>query len=157
MPIRTQQSLTGFVATDPQLNFTTNGDARFYARVGQEQFRRLDDGSYEKTGVEFTDLVQYRKAAEHAYEQFRKGDSFVAEGYSRDFDHTREDGTVEPRQEFVAKKLGHDTARTTYTVDRTRQSGANADHDQAPERGLAPFEPVSSRAHVASGAPSLAL
>lgn len=122
-----------------------------------ELTRRLDDGSFEKTGVEFTDLVQYRKAAERAYEQFRKGDSFVAEGYTRDFDHTLEDGTTEPRQEFVAKKLGHDTARTTYTVDRAHHTGAGVDREQAPERGLAPFDPVASRGHIASRATSLAL
>jgi len=126
MSVRTQQSLTGYIASDPQLTFTSQGDARFYARVGQEQFRRLDDGTFERTGVEYTDLIQYRKAAEHAYAQFRKGDSFVAEGYAHQYQRTLEDGTVEHREEFVAKKLGHDAARTAYAVDRAPQPNQTA-------------------------------
>jgi len=129
MSVRTQQSLTGYIASDPQLTFTSHGDARFYARVGQEQFRRLDDGTFEKTGVEYTDMVQYRKAAERAYEQFRKGDNFVAEGYTHEYDQPQPDGTVEHREEFVAKKLGHDTARTTYAVDRTPHHEEGPGHD----------------------------
>jgi hypothetical protein len=38
MPIPTQMSLAGFIATAPQLNFTGNGAARFYARIGVEHF-----------------------------------------------------------------------------------------------------------------------
>ena len=124
MPVRTQQSLSGYIASDPQLSFTSQGDARFYARVGQEQFQRLDDGSFEKTGVEYTDLVQYRKAAERAYALFRKGDNFVAEGYTHEYDQAQPDGPAQHREEFVAKKLGHDSARTAYAVERSASRGA---------------------------------
>jgi single-strand DNA-binding protein len=134
MSVRTQQSLTGYIASDPQLTFTSRGEARFYARVGQEQFRRLDDGNFEKTGVEYTDMVQYRTAAERAYEQFRRGDSFVAEGYTHDYEQTQPDGTVELREEFVAKKLGHDAARTTYAVDRAPRRDQGV--EQATDRSL---------------------
>lgn len=116
--VRVQQSLSGFIASDPRLSLTAQGDARFYVRVGQEQFTRLPDGGFEKTGVEFTDLVQFGKAAERAKALFRKGDVFVAEGYAREYDRTLDDGTVEHRSEFVAKKLGHDAARTSYVVNR---------------------------------------
>ena len=34
MTIRTQQSISGFIASDPQLTQTDRGDARFYARFG---------------------------------------------------------------------------------------------------------------------------
>ena len=46
MAIRTQQSISGFIATDPQLTMTDRGEARFYARFGQENFHREEDGSY---------------------------------------------------------------------------------------------------------------
>jgi single-stranded DNA-binding protein len=136
MSVRTQQSLTGYIASDPQLTFTSRGEARFYARVGQEQFRRLDDGTFEKAGVEYTDLVQYRTAAERAYEQFRKGDSFIAEGYIHQYDQTQPDGTTAPREEFVAKKLGHDAARTTYAVDRAPRSGRDQGVEQPADRSI---------------------
>jgi single-strand DNA-binding protein len=117
MAIRTQQSLTGFIASEPQLTFTTQGDARFYAKIGQEHYRRNDDGSFTKLDTTFHDLVIYRRSAERAYAAFAKGDKFVAEGYVRTYEH-EVDGQTQRGEEFIAKKLGHDTARTTYTVER---------------------------------------
>lgn len=129
MAIRTQQSLTGFIASDPQLTFTTQGDARFYAKIGQEHYQRNDDGSFTKLETTFHDLVQYRRAAERAYAAFAKGDKFVAEGYVRTYEH-KVDGQTRQSEEFIAKKLGHDTARTAYSVDRTRRP-ATVDQAQA--------------------------
>lgn len=120
MSIRTQQSLTGFIASEPQLTFTTQGDARFYAKIGQEHYRRNDDGSFTKLDTTFHDLVIYRRSAERAFAAFAKGDKFVAEGYVRTYEH-RLDGQTQRGEESIARKLGHDTARTAYTVDRTRQ------------------------------------
>lgn len=120
MDIRTQQSLSGFIATDPQLTYTEQGDARFYARVGQENYHKEPDGSFTKLEPSFHNLVLYRATAERAYERFAKGDSFVAEGYAHEYTYTR-DGEQLRGEEFVAKKIGHDTARSTYEVDRSRR------------------------------------
>ncbi|PMY27293.1 single-stranded DNA-binding protein, partial [Pseudomonas sp. GW456-L14] len=81
MAIRTQQSISGFIASDPQLNYTSKGEARFYARSGQEHFRREGDGTFTRLEPTFHDLVAFRATAERAHERFAKGDSFVAEGY----------------------------------------------------------------------------
>jgi single-strand DNA-binding protein len=144
MAIHTQQSMSGFIASDPQLTFTSQGDARFYARVGQEHFKRNEDGSFTREETTFHDLVQYRKAAERAYAQFQKGDSFVAEGYVHQHEQ-QVDGQPVEREEFVAKKVGHDSARTAYEVDRTARSNA-----PAVDRGLAPFESNEDRSTPAS-------
>ena len=79
--IYTQQSLSGFIASDPKLSYTSKGDARFYAKIGQEHFRPEADGSFTKLETTFHDMVQYRKAAEEAFARFRKRDWFIAEGY----------------------------------------------------------------------------
>lgn len=126
MAIRTQESVSGFIANDPQLTRTENGDARFYARFGQENYRREEDGSFTKLETSFHSLVMYRTSAERAYERFTKGDNFVAEGYQHTYTYERDDQKIEG-DEFVAKKIGHDTARTQYDVDRTPRN--------APERG----------------------
>ncbi|GGO61619.1 MAG: single-stranded DNA-binding protein [Microbacterium sp. 69-10] len=118
MAIRTQQSVSGFIASDPQLTQTENGDARFYARFGQENYRREEDGSFTKLETTFNNLVMYRKTAQRAFERFAKGDKFVAEGYQHEYTVERDGETVQD-VEFVAKKIGHDTARTRYEVDRT--------------------------------------
>ena len=46
MTIHTQESVSGFVASSPQLTQTEKGDARLYFRFGQEHFRKEDDGSF---------------------------------------------------------------------------------------------------------------
>lgn len=129
MAIRTQQSLSGFIATDPQLTYTERGEARFYARFGQENYRREQDGSFTKGEPTFGNLVMYRATAERAHERFAKGDSFVAEGYAHDYSYERAGQHIDG-EEFVAKKIGHDTARTRYDVDRTpRRAGVTLERD----------------------------
>ena len=49
MAIHTQESLSGFIASEPLLTETAKGDARFFARIGKEHFRREDDGSFTQT------------------------------------------------------------------------------------------------------------
>ncbi|MSS45163.1 single-stranded DNA-binding protein [Cutibacterium sp. WCA-380-WT-3A] len=126
MAIRTQESLSGFIASDPQLTYTERGDARFYARFGQENFQREEDGSFTKLEPSFGNLVLYRATAERAFERFTKGDQFVAEGYAHEYTYERDRQSI-AGEEFVAKKIGHDTARTRYDVDRTPRQAMNRD------------------------------
>lgn len=150
MALHTQESVSGFIASDPQLTHTERGDARFYAKIGQEHYRREDDGSFTQTETTFHDLVAFQKTAERAHARFAKGDKFVAGGYTRQYDRTAPDGETVKAKEFVAKKLGHDLARTSYEVDRTRRQPAPT------------AEPVGQSAGVArrespSAAPALGL
>lgn len=150
MTLHTQQSLTGFIASEPQQSLTEKGDTRFYVRVGQPHFRRDDGGGFTELEPTFHDLVAYRATAERALKRFAKGDSFVAEGYVRTFEAER-DGAVVEREEFVAKKIGHDLARTNYSVDRARREAASGDRET---RGV---ENVFSRATGLPQANSVAL
>jgi single-stranded DNA-binding protein len=118
MTIPTQMSLHGFIATAPQLNFMGTGVARFYARVGVEHYRKETDGSFTKLESTFHDLVAYAKTAERAYARFKVGDNFVASGYINEYALDR-NGQAEAREEFVARRIGHDAARTKYEIDRT--------------------------------------
>ncbi|MGE9809604.1 single-stranded DNA-binding protein [Janibacter sp. G1551] len=138
MDIHTQQSISGFIASDPQLSYNDQNQARFYARFGQEHFDRNPDGTFTQLDSTFHDLVLFRASAERAHERFKKGDSFVAEGYVREYETTR-DGEQIQAEQFVAKKIGHDTARTRYDVDRTPRTPApqldqNAPTQEAPAR-----------------------
>ena len=136
MTLHTQQSLSGFIASEPQHSVTENGDSRFYVRVGQQHFRREDDGGFTELDPSFHDMVAYRATADRALDRFAKGDSFVAEGYVRTFQVER-DGEAVEREEFVAKKIGHDLARTNYEVDRTRRVLAVERDGSALGKGIA--------------------
>ena len=118
MAIKTQQSFSGFVASDPQLTRTENGDARLYMKVGKEHYRQEDDRSFTQLETTFHNLVAFKAAAEQGNERLAKGDKFIAEGYVREYTHQR-DGQAVEGEEFVARRLGHDMARTRYDVDRT--------------------------------------
>ena len=128
MAVHTQQTLSGFIASDPQQSVTENGDTRFYVRVGQPHFHHEDSGSFTALEPTFHDLVAYRATTERALTHFTKGDSFVAEGYVRSFEVVR-DGEAIQREEFVAKKIGHDLARTNYQVDRSHRTDADTARD----------------------------
>jgi single-strand DNA-binding protein len=148
MTFHTQQSLSGFIASEPQQSVTEHGDTRFYVRVGQPHFRR-EEGGFSPLEPSFHDLVAYRATAERALTRFAKGDSFVAEGYVRTFQVER-DGEAIEREEFVAKKIGHDLSRTNYEVDRTRRpaqaEAMNAPVDQKDMERMHRFAPAASAA-----------
>lgn len=156
MAIRTQESLSGFIATDPQLTYTERGEARFYARFGQENYRREETGEFTKLDPSFGNLVLYRATAERAYERFTKGDQFVAEGYTHGYSYERDGQPIEG-SEFVAKKIGHDTARTRYDVDRAPRRGTDreAPGRDAPAREQdRSFDPPQ-RSRLSADAPAL--
>lgn len=125
MTIPTQMSLHGFIATAPELTYGKSDVARFRARVGIEQWRKEPDGAFTKLDLQFCDMVLFKSAAERAYARFRVGDQFVASGYVHEFELER-DGTTAQREEFVARQIGHDTARTRYSVERPTRTAAPA-------------------------------
>lgn len=129
MTIPTQISLHGFIATAPELNFTGKGHARFHARTGVEQFRREIDGSFTKLDATFHDLVLFDRSAERAYARFKVGDQFVASGYIHEYEIEKHEGS-EIREQFIARRIGHDCARTRYTVDRAPSQQPEPPSDQ---------------------------
>ncbi|WP_067430816.1 single-stranded DNA-binding protein [Nocardioides jensenii] len=131
MTIPTQMSLHGFIAAAPELTYGKSDVARFRARVGIEQWRKEADGAFTKLDPLFCDMVLFKSSAERAYARFRVGDQFVASGYVHEYEFER-DGTTVQREEFVARRIGHDAARTRYNVDRPTPS---AERDAGPEAG----------------------
>ena len=129
MTIPTQVSLHGFIAAAPELNFTGKGHARCYARIGVEQFRKEVDGSFTKLDPTFHDMVMFDRCAERAYPLFKVGDQFVASGYIHEYEMERNGGS-EIREQFIARRIGHDCARTRYTVDRAPSQQPEPPSDQ---------------------------
>lgn len=137
MSIPTQLSLHGYIATAPELTKTRDGSPRFHARIGVEQFRKEADGSVSKVDPVHCDLVAYDTTAQRAFERFRVGDSFVAAGYVNEYE-VDGNGEKVPRQEFVARRIGHDLARTRYDVLR----GSAAAAEMLPTTGSESITPA---------------
>ncbi|MDR2973890.1 MAG: single-stranded DNA-binding protein [Propionibacteriaceae bacterium] len=119
MSIKTSMSMSGFIASTPRLTRSDDGEARAYIRVGQEHWVRNEDATFTQQEPTFHDLVLFGRTAERAAAVFAKGDKFIAEGYLHSYQSPNADGVVESREEFAARKIGHDAARTLYQVDRT--------------------------------------
>lgn len=149
MSIHTQESVSGFIATDPKLTETATGESRLYLRFGQEHFRREEDGSFTQLETSYHHLVMFGRSAEQASERFAKGDSFLAEGYTHEYIYER-DGEGLEGEEFVAKRIGHDVVRTRYEVDRSSRSAERQSVDRAPSKA---FE--SPRSRPSNDAPTL--
>lgn len=134
--IETQESMSGFIASEPKLTYTADGDARLYVKVGQEHRQLEPDGSYTKLKTTFHDLVAFRGAAEHGYQQLAKRDYFIAEGHIHQYVSPK---TGRQEEQFIATRLGHDLARTHYSVQRGRRA-------RGVERDVAEFETAERRA-----------
>ena len=76
-----------------------------------------------------------KAAAEQGAERLAKGDKIVAEGYVREYRYQDANGQNIEGEEFIARRIGHDLARTRYEVDRSsrRSSGRESAAFDAPE------------------------
>jgi single-strand DNA-binding protein len=114
-------SLVGSIASAPELHFTKAGDECCRMRVGIEQWRKEVDGSFTKLDPIFHDMVSFESTARETYARFRKGDSFVAGGYVHEYEVDGRGGSV-VKEEFVARKIGHNVNKTDYVVQRERRA-----------------------------------
>lgn len=119
MTIPIRQSLEGVFLTGLRPGATRTGVPVLRARVRAQQWQR--EGETFTPGDPVTcDLVVFHESTQRARTRFRPGDAFIASGHINTYDVTRESKTIQ-REEFVARRLGHDAARTRYKVTRTRR------------------------------------
>ena len=144
MAIQTQPAFSGFIASDPQLSTTESGDARLYMKVGKEHYRQEEDGSFTQLETTFHHLVAFKAAAEQGHQRLAKGDKIIAEGYVREYRYRDASGQAIEGEEFVARRIGHDLARTDYEVDRANR--------RTTARSSAAFEAPVGTAHSSAAA-----
>lgn len=118
MAVKTQQSLSGFIRGDMELRKTSDGRPMFLAKAGQNQFEHVGQGKFNQLENQYIPIVQFGKAATKTFENYRPGDRFVAEGYLHDRTFKDKEGVEQTEQQFIVKKIGHDTAWTNYDVHR---------------------------------------
>ena len=120
MSIPTQMSLAGFIVSISDLERTTGGSDRVRLRVGVEQWRHEADSTFTKLDPTYHDVVAYDTAASVIQKRFRPGDFFVASGYIHEYEIDQRGGSL-IREEFVARRIGHNANQTTYVVQRHPQ------------------------------------
>ena len=133
MSIPTQMSLVGFVASAPELHFTSEGKECCRLRVGVEQWRKEADGEFTKLDPTFHDMVAFESTARETYARFHKGDCFVASGYVHEYEVERAGQPSVIREEFVARKIGHNVNKTAYEVQRRSLAPTHKAPQSSPE------------------------
>lgn len=96
-------------------------------KVGKEHYRQEDDGSFTQLETTFHHLVAFKAAAEQGHLRLAKGDKIIAEGYVREYRYRDASGQAIEGEEFVARRIGHDLARTRYEVDRSARRATERD------------------------------
>lgn len=151
MAIRTYQSFSGYVATEPSTKPTRDGTPRFYARAGQRQGRKEPDGTFTRLPTQYMPIVALGDAGEEAATLLSKGDSFTAEGRIRPVKYEKDGKTIET-EEFEIWRIGRrpNDAERSSQADRT----VSTDTPAAGGRGRdLPPEFSAARASARSAAP----
>ncbi|WP_447925367.1 single-stranded DNA-binding protein [Georgenia muralis] len=129
MTIPVQQSLTRFIAIDADVSLTNTGVTQVRFTAGVERVRREQAGPFTKREHSLHELLIVGRSAERAAARFREGgDQFIAHGYV-ETRYAEAPALSAAREVYVARRIGHDLARTTYEVDRA-PAGARQDPDR---------------------------
>jgi hypothetical protein len=143
MTIPIRQSLEGVFLTGLRPGTTRSGIPVLRAVVRAQQWRHEQDETFTAQEPITCDLVVFHEGTQRARTRFRPGDAFVASGHVNTYDAQRDGMTVQCH-EFVARRIGHDTARTRYKVTRTRRRLRTASTSAAPASSGAPAPRTSS-------------
>ena len=150
MAIRTYQSFSGYVATEPSTESARDGTPRFYARAGQRQGRKEPDGTFTRLPTQYMPIVALGTAAEEAASLLSKGDSFIAEGRIRQVRYEKDGKTIEA-EEFEVWKIGRrgsDAERPAGHAVAPEAPASSRGRDLPPEFTAphAPWQPSSALA-----------
>lgn len=124
MSIPTQMSLVGFIVAAPERHSAESRKDFVRVRIGVEQWRKEANGDFTRLDPTFHDVVAFESTARELHARFRKGDSFIASGYIHEYEVDQPGGSV-IKEEFVARKIGHNANRTRYTVERGRHAASS--------------------------------
>lgn len=157
MAIRTYQSFSGYVASEPSTAPTRDGTPRFYARAGQRQGRREPDGTFTSLPTQYLPIVALGDAAEDAAALLSKGDNFTAEGRIRQVRYEKDGKTIED-QEFEVWKIGRRPSDAERTSPAERELTAESPaREHGRSRDIPPEFAASHTPGQQSPASSLAM
>ena len=137
MSMPTQMSLAGFIVSISDLHTTGSGSPQVRARVGVEQWRHEATDTFIKLDPTYHDVVAYDHAASILSKRFKPGDFFIASGYIHEYEIDQPGGSL-IKEEFVARKIGHNANHTPYVVQRLplRSSTVRTAVHQQPAVGM---------------------
>lgn len=116
------------IVSDPELTFSTQGNARLKLRVIAKDRKRDSTGNWVDGDPWFGDLVVWGKTAEYLCDSIAKGDSIViANAKAEMHKFTDKDGNERTSYSYVADSIGVSTrwgtAKTQRVIDSLNAVG----------------------------------
>lgn len=119
----TALTITGNLASDPELKFTNSGKAVVSFTVVSSKSKKLDDGSWENTDVTFWNIKAWDKLAENIADSLRKGVGVIVQGGAvQESWEDKNSGQQRSRIVVTAWSVGVDLKRHNYSVSVVERS-----------------------------------
>ena len=116
-------TLTGRLASDPELRFTPSGDAVCNLRVVTDRRYKDQSGEWQSKDVTFWSVSAWRQLAEGCAESLAKGMAVIVVGEVKSRDYETKEGEKRTVTEVEAKAVGPDLSRATAKVNKVERSG----------------------------------
>lgn len=95
------------IVKEPELTFTSKGDARLKLRVLAKDRVRDANGKWSDGSPWFADVIVWGKTAEHMFESIASGDTVViANAKAEQYDYVDKEGNKRTNSQFVAEMIG---------------------------------------------------
>lgn len=120
-------SMAGRIASDPEMRFTSSGQAVARFRLAVEDRQQNGRGNWETVQTIFHTVTAWGRLAENTVDQLRKGDPIVVAGDLRFRTYKTPEGDRRTATEVNATTLGPDLRLSTVSVDRTGRNSRAAE------------------------------
>lgn len=128
--------ITGNVASDPEMRFTTSGKAVLNFRLAHNQRRRNENGEWEDADTSFFNVVAWEQLAENVSDSVTKSMRVTVQGRIRIRTYETEDGETRYVTEIIADEVSPSLRWATAQVTRTSGRGNGGGKTEAYEPPL---------------------
>jgi len=126
-------TIIGNLTSDPELTFTTGGQARLtFGIASSHVWYDQDNEKQDKTS--YFNVVAWRYLAEHSARSLEKGIAVVVHGRLEQRSYEDKDGAKRSIVELVADEIGIATKSIETLERRTRQDGAGSQTSAGPRQ-----------------------
>lgn len=122
-------TVTGNLAGDPELRFTSSGAPVATFTVASNERYRDSGGEWKDGAASFVRCNAWRQLAEHVAESLRKGDRVIVSGILRQRGYETKEGEKRTVWEVTATEVGAALSYATVKVSKVRRDGVPVPDD----------------------------
>lgn len=135
-------TITGNLADDPELRFTSGGKAVVEFTVITSRRRKNDNGTWESVDTTGWRVKAWESLAEHVAESLHKGTGVIVIGDAAWRSWENKDGTKGGRVEVTARNVAVSLVSATAKVERTGPATSRAPKSDEPNPWHEPVDDI---------------